>query len=183
MEASMQLADLLARVNQGETPEYLFFWGHRPAADGRVSKSCFSQWWPAPFTVDGVRYATAEHWMMAKKAELFGDAETRARIVATEKPDEAKALGRQVKGYDDARWAEARYGFVVEGNHHKFAQHPELAAFLRGTGSRVLVEASPVDPVWGIGLDERHEDAPHPARWKGTNLLGFALMEVRSALA
>lgn len=178
----MQRTDLIDRVKQGEKPDYLFFWGHRPSKDGRVTKSCFSQWWVSPFTVDGVTYATAEHWMMAKKAELFGDAEVRAQVLAAETPNEAKALGRKVQGYDDAQWAEARFDLVVEGNRHKFAQNPDLAAFLVGTGQQVLVEASPVDPVWGIGLDEKHEDAPHPDRWQGSNMLGFALMEVRSGL-
>jgi ribA/ribD-fused uncharacterized protein len=178
----MQRADLIARLNRGETPEYLFFWGHQPAPDGRVTKSCFSQWWVAPFTVDGDRYATPEHWMMAKKAELFGDWDSLTHILAAETAKEAKALGRKVKGYQDERWSSARYGLVVEGNRHKFGQHPDLAAFLIQTGDKVLVEASPVDAIWGIGLDERHADAAHPERWPGDNLLGFALMETRSSL-
>lgn len=178
----MQRAELMAQVAAGEPIDYLFFWGHRPAPDGRVGKSCLSQWWPAPFSVDGETYATAEHWMMAEKAGLFGDEATRRRILAAATPREAKALGRQVAGYDEARWVAARFDIVVEGNVLKFEQHPDLGAWLLGTGDRVLVEASPEDAVWGIGLDEHHADAPHPARWPGLNLLGFALMDVRDWL-
>ena len=178
----MQRDDLIAHLAAGGRASYLFFWGHTPAPDGRVGKSCLSQWWPAPFTVDGRTYQTAEHWMMAAKADLFGDAATRDAILAAATPKAAKALGRQVAPYDDARWTAARYDAVVAGNLHKFGQHPALGAWLLGTGDQVLVEASPVDPVWGIGLAEGDADAPHPARWKGLNLLGFALMDVRERL-
>lgn len=178
----MDRADLIAHVASGAPVAYLYFWGHRPSPDGRVGKSCLSQWWLAPFAVDGETFATAEHWMMAGKARLFGDEATRGAILAAETPKDAKDLGRQVANYDDARWAAARYDLVVEGNFHKFARHPDLAAWLRATGDQVLVEASPVDAVWGIGLDERHADAPHPERWPGLNLLGFALMDVRARL-
>lgn len=182
MLAAMTRADLIAHLAAGHAVDYLFFWGHRPAADGKPSKSCLSQWWPAPFSVDGETFATAEHWMMAGKARLFGDEAVRTQVLAAATPKAAKDLGRKVAGYDDARWTAARYDLVVEGNRHKFAQLPDLAAWLLNTGDRVLVEASPVDAIWGIGLDERHPDAPHPDRWPGLNLLGFALMDVRAGL-
>ena len=162
--------------------EYLLFWGHQPGPDGAVTKSCFSQWWPAAFTVAGDTYATAEHWMMAKKARLFGDAEVLAQILTAGSPAEAKKLGRKIQGFDAAAWDARKYEIVVAGNHHKFSQHPTLAAFLLGTGERVLVEASPVDAIWGIGLAADHADAENPDRWRGENLLGFALMEVRDQL-
>lgn len=162
---------------------YLYFWGHRPRPDGRIGKSCLSQWWPAPFTVDGRRYATAEHYMMWGKARLFGDERIAEQILATERPDDVKSLGRRIAGFDEDAWAAARYGIVVEGNLAKFGQHPPLAAFLLGTGDQVLVEASPLDPVWGIGLAADDPRAADPARWQGLNLLGQALMEVRARLA
>ncbi|GAA1793285.1 NADAR domain-containing protein [Luedemannella flava] len=173
-----ELRDLVAA---GAAVTYLHFWGHRPEADGRIGKGCLSQWWDAaPFDVDGVRYATAEHYMMAEKARLFGDKETAARIVAAASPGAAKALGRQVARFDDATWREHRSDIVVAGNRAKFGQHPELLAYLVGTRGRVLVEASPQDRIWGIGLAASDGRAFDPARWPGLNLLGFALMRVRA---
>jgi ribA/ribD-fused uncharacterized protein len=162
--------------------KYLFFWGHTPKQKGVVDKSCFSQWFPAAFEVAGDTYATAEHWMMAEKARLFGNNEVRERILATKHPAEAKKLGREVTGFDPQVWDEQKYDLVQAGNNQKFSQHRLLKGYLLNTGSRVLVEASPVDAIWGIGLATDRPDALQPARWPGENLLGFALMEVRDQL-
>lgn len=173
---------LIEAVRAGERVKYLHFWGHRPLPDGRVGASCLSQWWPSPFTVDGVEYATAEHWMMAAKARLFDDTEGERRVLAAGHPSEAKKAGRLVRGFDEEIWRRERFGIVVEGSVHKFAAHGELRSFLLNTGDRVLVEASPVDRVWGIGLAADAEAANDPTRWRGPNLLGFALMEARRRL-
>ncbi|MEU6659875.1 NADAR family protein [Streptomyces sp. NPDC046821] len=170
---------LVRAVEAGARVKYLHFWGHAPRADGTVGASCLSQWWPSRFTVDGVEYATAEHWMMAAKARLFGDAEAERRAVEAPHPSQAKKAGRLVRDFDEDVWARERFGIVVEGSVHKFAAHPELREFLLGTGARVLVEASPVDRVWGIGLAADAVGADDPRRWRGLNLLGFALMEAR----
>ncbi|WP_404815494.1 NADAR family protein [Streptomyces thermolineatus] len=173
---------LVAAVGRGERPKYLFFWGHRPQRDGSAGAGCLSQWWPAPFRVDGTEYATAEHWMMAGKARLFGDDGALARVLGAAHPGEAKAAGRTVRGFDEQVWVERRFELVVRGNVEKFRQNPGIGAFLLGTRHRVLVEASPVDRVWGIGLAADDERARDPARWRGPNLLGFALMEARARL-
>ncbi|CAL9410062.1 hypothetical protein SUDANB32_01626 [Streptomyces sp. enrichment culture] len=173
---------LIEAVRAGERVKYLHFWGHRPLPDGRVGASCLSQWWPSPFTVDGVEYATAEHWMMAAKARLFDDTEGERRVLAAGHPSEAKKAGRLVRGFDEEIWRRERFGIVVEGSVHKFAAHGELRSFLLNTGDRVLAEASPVDRVWGIGLAADAEAANDPNRWRGPNLLGFALMEARRRL-
>ncbi|MFF8972018.1 NADAR family protein [Streptomyces sp. NPDC014995] len=173
---------LVGQVRAGARIRYLHFWGHRPLPDGRVGASCLSQWWPSPFTVDGVTYATAEHWMMAGKARLFGDAEAEREALAAGHPSEAKKAGRLVRDFDEATWERERFRIVVEGSVHKFTAHPELREFLLNTGGRVLVEASPVDRVWGIGLAAGDEAASDPRRWRGPNLLGFALMEARERL-
>ncbi|MWA13949.1 NADAR family protein [Streptomyces sp. BA2] len=170
---------LVAAVRAGEPVKYLHFWGHRPRRDGTLGSSCLSQWWPSPFTVDGVEYGTAEHWMMAAKARLFSDAEAERAVLASRTPAEAKNAGRLVRGFDEAVWERERFGIVVEGSVRKFASTPALSSFLVGTGSRVLVEASPMDRVWGIGLAADDERAHDPERWRGPNLLGFALMEAR----
>lgn len=186
MEGTTGLVDsrdaLVRAVRAGERIKYLHFWGHAPRADGRVGASCLSQWWPSPFAVDGVTYATAEHWMMAGKARLFEDPEAERRVLDAGHPAEAKKAGRLVRGFDEAIWERERFRIVVEGSVHKFAAHADLREFLVNTGDRVLVEASPVDRVWGIGLAADDEAAADPERWRGPNLLGFALMEARGRL-
>lgn len=172
---------LIDHIRHGNRAKYVFFWGHQKPASG-VSKTCFSQWYESPFVVDGVTYLTAEHYMMAEKARLFGDEQTRAKIVASTNPADAKKLGREVAGFDDRRWTERRFDIVVAANLEKFRQNPDLKSFLLGTGDRVLVEASPVDKIWGIGLAADDPNAENPAAWNGLNLLGFALMQVRDLL-
>ncbi|WP_245703570.1 NADAR family protein [Streptomyces lushanensis] len=161
---------------------YVCFWGHTPRRDGALDASCLSQWWPSPFTVAGVEYATAEHWMMAAKARLFGDEEAERAAVGAVNPALAKKAGRLVRDFDQAVWERERFGIVVAGSVHKFGQDAGLRAFLLGTGERILVEASPMDRIWGIGLASDDERARDPARWRGLNLLGFALMEARERL-
>lgn len=166
----------------GRPIKLMRFWGHRPPVRGGVGPGCLSQWWPAEFTVDGVTYPTAEHWMMAEKARLFGDEEGLAAVLAAKSPGAAKAAGRKVRDFDEGKWAAERYGIVVAGNLAKFGQHDHLREFLLATGDKVLVEASPYDRVWGIGMGPNDPDAGSPLKWRGLNLLGFALMDVRERL-
>lgn len=167
------------RYNSGDTSlEFLFFWGHQPTAD--VTSSCLSQWSEgAPFTEDGVRYATAEHYMMAAKARLFGDDQALAQVLSAPGPKEAKAIGRKVRGFSDEVWRHHRFEIVTRANRAKFGQHENLRQFLVQTGDQVLVEASPYDQVWGIGLGSNDKRVRNPNHWRGLNLLGFALMKVR----
>ena len=120
--------------------------------------------------------------MMAGKARLFRDDEMLAEILASASPAEAKQVGRKIRNFDEAAWKAARFDIVVAGNLGKFGQNPALERFLLDTGERVLVEASPHDRIWGIGMDARDPGAMDPRAWRGSNLLGFALMEVRSRL-
>ena len=172
------LIDALAR---GNTLKYIFFWGHQEKG-GQVTKSCFSQWYDSPFEEEGHEFLTAEHYMMFHKAKLFGDSRACERVLAARSPGEAKAVGREVVGFEQSLWNEKRFEIVVKANLAKFSQNPALAAFLLNTGNRVLVEASPVDTIWGIGLAQDNPAAEDPNTWKGLNLLGFALMEVREQL-
>jgi len=160
-----------------QTDQFFFFWEHQPSDE--LTRSCLTQWWDAPFTVEGIIYKTAEHWMMSKKAELFNDQDILGKILEANSPEAVKNLGRQVSNYDEAIWAENRYEIVRAGNFHKFSQHKALKDYLIHTGEKILAEASPVDNIWGIGLDEENPDARNVHQWKGLNLLGFALMEVR----
>jgi ribA/ribD-fused uncharacterized protein len=173
---------LMGVQEAGKEVELLLFWGHAPAKDGRVTKSCFSQWWVAPFEVDGRTYRTAEHWMMAGKAKLFGDEETLDLILKVDEPKDVKAAGRLVKGFDAGIWDAHKYGIVVEGNWHKYRAHERLGRFLLDTGDKILVEASPVDAIWGIGMGQDDPAARVARTWRGDNLLGFALMEVRDKM-
>jgi ribA/ribD-fused uncharacterized protein len=174
--------ELLERVANGAVPRYLFFWGHTPDKSGRVTKSCLSNWYASPFTLDGVVYPTAEHYMMAGKAGLFEDDRAHQAILIAKSPAEAKALGRTVRGFDEATWVSQRKEIVVTGNVARFSQHPELRRFLLATHEAVLVEASPRDRIWGIGMGANDSRVEDPFAWNGLNLLGFALMEVRERL-
>jgi ribA/ribD-fused uncharacterized protein len=182
MRPDEHLAAVLAAEAACQQTEFLFFWGHQPQRDGTTGRGCLSQWWPAPFTVDGVVYATAEHWMMAGKARLSGDDHAVAVVLAAASAKAAKAAGRAVRGFDEQAWVAARFDLAVAGNLAKFRQNPDVGAFLAATQPRVLVEASPRDRIWGIGLTSGNPDAARPSRWRGTNLLGFALMNVRDQL-
>lgn len=179
----MTVETLITNIQQGFNPKWLHFWGHTPSKDGSLGKTCFSQWWAGhPFVIDGVSYATAEHFMMAEKARLFDDQETLAEVLAAKTPAVAKKLGRKVANFNDIAWLAARWDIVVRGNHAKFSQHADLKTFLLHTGDRIIVEASPFDKIWGIGMAATHANAENPAQWNGLNLLGFALMEVRERM-
>ena len=174
--------DLRERVSDGWEPKYVFFWSHR-AKGQALGRECFSQWYPATFVVDGLLFRTAEHFMMHRKARLFGDEHTAALILDADHPGEAKSLGRMVRDFDEDLWEQSRFKIVVAGSIAKFGQNHELGAYLLGTSPRVLVEASPQDRIWGIGLAEKDRHARRPERWRGLNLLGFALMKARAELA
>lgn len=102
--------------------------------------------------------------------------------LAAKSPGAAKAAGRQVRGFDEDTWVAARYGIVLAGTIAKFTQHPDLADILTRTGTQLLAEASPFDRIWGIGMAAGNPAAAHPSRWRGLNLLGFALMDARDQL-
>lgn len=175
--------ELRAAVTAGADPGYVCFWGPGPDDGPPVGPWVLSQWWPSPFTVDGEHYPTAEHWMMAAKARLFDDRAALARVLAADGPAEAKQAGREVRGFDSATWDARRFDAVVAGNRAKFGADPVLADYLRSTGDAVLVEASPVDRIWGVGLHADEPAVTDPHRWTGRNLLGFALMRVRTELS
>src|SRR5690349_21042796 len=123
-------------IENGKHVEYLFFWGHTQKNGSITDKSCFSQWYPSPFEKDGITYATAEHWMMAKKAILFNDDETLAKIIEASKPAIAKALGREVRNFDSDKWMSVSYQMVVDGNYMKSSQHDALKKFLLQTNDK-----------------------------------------------
>ena len=161
--------------------EIIYFWGHTPNPK-KITKSCFSQWYDVYFEIDSIQYHTTEQYMMASKARLFGDEDTLNEIMNATTPFEYKKLGRKVKGFEPSLWDEKKLDIVVEGNKAKFEQNPELKEFLLSTDDAILVEASPYDTIWGIGMDRETALNSKVEDWKGENLLGCALMEVRDWL-
>lgn len=168
-------------INHGYNTNYIFFW-REFKSNGEVTKSCLSQWFHSPFTSNDYTFNTTEHYMMARKALLFRDKETFIKIIKANTPNEAKTLGRQVKNFDEAIWDEHKLEIVVKGNLLKFSQNKQLQDYLISTNDSIIVEASPYDRIWGIGLDEKSASANDPFKWNGKNLLGFALMKVRDKL-
>ena len=162
-------------------PEFLFFWGHTNKQN-KITKACLSQWWPCKFNANGIEYNCAEQYMMSEKAKLFNDQEIYQLILKESSQAKIKKLGRCIKNFNEAIWNKNKVSIVIQGNILKFSQNIELKNFLIETGNKILVEASPYDKIWGIGLDENNPDCRNPFKWKGENLLGFSLMEVRDII-
>jgi ribA/ribD-fused uncharacterized protein len=158
----------------------IFFW--QTDKSRFLSKGCFSQWQTSIFVVEGTRYFCAEQYMMGQKAIAFNDPETFEKILSANHPKKIKSLGREVKNFDSNEWDKIKYAIVLNGNFYKFSQNEELLKVLISTGNKILVEASPFDNTWGIGLSEESELIGNSNCWKGQNLLGFALMEVRDEI-
>jgi ribA/ribD-fused uncharacterized protein len=148
-----------------------------------TQSSPFSQWYRCSFVVNGRTFGCAEQFMMHGKAELFGDREIADQILAAREPREHKSLGRKVQTFDDAKWRAAREAIVKAGNRAKFTQNTALLDLLLATRGTTLVEASPRDRIWGIGLTATDPRALDPATWRGQNLLGKILTELRDELA
>lgn len=154
------------------TDKYVFFWG-----------GPFSQWFASSFRDEkGITYSCAEQYMMAQKALLFGDVDIYNQILSTDNPKQQKALGRKVRNFDPKKWDIVCKDIVKQGNMAKFSQNPKLKQMLRETGDRKLVEASPYDKIWGIGLGENDPRIHDEKNWQGKNYLGEVLMEVRDLL-
>lgn len=162
--------------------DFIFFWKQQKYKNKPIGKGCLSQWYMSDFIIDGIRYCCAEQYMMAKKAELFGDYEIYSQILNTNKPKEIKSLGRKVKNFLPAIWEKHKVKVVFDANFAKFSQNKELREYLCATEKLILVEASPYDTIWGIGLAEDEPYLWEPNLWLGKNLLGFVLMDVRDKI-
>lgn len=142
----------------------------------------FSNWFMRPFRVRGVTYNCLEQWMMASKAKAFGDQEALATIMASASPKEQKAAGRGVRGYNDEIWQSLNEDLVLVGALGKFIQHQDLYRQLMETGDRILIEASPYDKVWGVGLAADDDRILDRSQWLGQNKQGIMLTRVRNVL-
>ncbi len=162
------------------SPDFLFFW--RPFNFGkRIGPGVFSQWYVSPFVIDGITYDTAERYMMAQKAKYFNDIDVFHQIMSAETAAECKILGKKVKNFVEDKWDEVKGAIIFNANIAKFSQNKVLRKYLLATKDTVLAEASPFDRVYGIGM-LADSDARIWSNWKGQNLLGFVLMEVRDYL-
>lgn len=185
---SLEFADLRQIYDQSvpghfSTDKYTFFWA-----------GPFSNWHPTPFLMKHcytgklTAYASfeancSEQAMMYIKAMLFDDKESASAILKTKDPGLQKRLGRAVKNYNEDTWANVRVDVVYEILMRKFAQNDDLLKILLDTGDRIIVEASPYDKVWGIGMGvDKHPAILNPDNWKGDNLLGQCLMFAREDL-
>lgn len=177
-EMKYSIKELLKRKDFNEL-EYVFFW---KADATQNNQFCLSQWHTSLFEVDIDDYCCTEQYMMAEKARLFEDDEICEKILKSKNPAEMQILGKKVKNFKQDIWVKVKYSIVLNGNYFKFTQNKEIRDYLLSTGNKILVEASPKDKIWGIGLDENHPDANKPIAWRGKNLLGFALMELRDEL-
>lgn len=153
------------------TDKYVFFWN-----------GVFSQWYPAKFVIEEVEYNCCEQYMMAQKALLFNDLESHKMIMYSKSPDEQKGFGRRVKGFDKDKWEAVCRQVVFDANMAKFTQNPKMLEELMDTKQLEIVEASPYDKIWGIGLHETDSKALDKSQWQGTNWLGEAIMSVREKL-
>jgi len=173
---------LFDKFEKGEPLDYIFFSDPTWKTYKQHDTFMLSQWYNSPFSVNEIVFKTAAHWMMARKAILFGDRDTFKKIVNSDRLEDVKLLSRNIKGFDEAKWSERKFEIVREGNFHKFNQNKKLRTYLLNTKDAVLAEANPVDRIWGIGLSSDSKVIRNPYAWNGMNLLGFALMEVREYL-
>lgn len=159
----------------------------------------FSQWWSSLFCATTLfpankeyaehvilnkeqQFLSCEQYMMFEKAMLFRDYQSAYLIITSLSPKTAKAIGRQVNGFDETIWKNYREDIVFIGNYYKFTQNSDLKQYLANSGNKIFVEASPYDQIWGIGLNKNDPAAKNPKTWKGLNLLGKAITKVRDKL-
>lgn len=172
---------LIKEYKKENRHKFVFFYGHTQKGK-EIDKSCFSQWFITDFIINNIKYNCTEQYMMAEKARLFKDEKMLEKIMKTCHPKEMKAYGRAVENFNKTIWEENCYRIVKTGNMAKFSQNIELLNFIKLTNKRILVEASPRDRIWGIGMGINNPNVENPLAWRGKNLLGFALTEVRDEL-
>lgn len=164
------------------TDKYTFFW---------KTADVFSQWHPSEFTdtlmniperfgLPGFKFKNTEQYMMFSKADMFHDEVMARKILMTDNARDIKAFGRLVRNFNSNEWDAVKYAIVKKGNFLKFDQNPSMKKQLLSTGNTTLVEASPYDTIWGIGLYEGDPRAMDDKQWLGENLLGKLLIELRN---
>ena len=173
LELGLETMKALGIAEPADDGKFVFFWklGYKNEE--------FSNWYPKDFIIEGIKYNCVEQYMMAKKAILFGDIDIYQKIMASADPGECKNIGNLVSNFDPSTWDSCKREIVFNANYAKFTQNPDLMSKLKDTGDAVLAEASPLDKIWGIGMTADDPDARYPDKWKGENILGSILMELR----
>ena len=139
----------------------------------------FSNFYNSKFTLDNIEFDNSEQYFMHQKALFFNDNEIASKILKATTPAKCKYLGREIKNFSDSKWATVRYDMMLTGCRAKFTQNNRLKNILINTDNLIIVEASPTDKIWGVGLAIDDKDILHIERWKGQNLLGKVLMNLR----
>lgn len=170
IEPKYTINEIKNRYNEGEKLSFSFFYG-----------GYYSQWFPSNFVVNDIKYCNSEQYMMAKKADFFDDNIAYNKIMNETEPYIIKKLGRNVKNFNEDEWDKVKYTIVLTGNYHKFTQNEKFRKYLLNDYN-IIVEASPTDKIWGIGLNEKDLNIENPNTWNGLNLLGFAIMHVRDII-
>lgn len=160
-------------IDMKRTPEFTFFFS---------DQDVFSNWHPMPFSFRGIQFGCGEQFMMYAKARQFNDLVVAEKILQAQEPREQKRLGRQVKGFDKSVWDGRARHTVYVGSRERFTQNEAAYGLLLSTKGTQLVEASPYDKIWGIGLSASDPRAEDPAKWQGTNWLGQVLTKLRDDL-
>lgn len=154
-----------------EIDNFIFFWG-----------GIYSQWALKDIIINGITFNCCEQFMMYSKAKMFNDIDALNKIMMEKDPYIQKKIGRSVKGFDDSEWHKVSRDVVYRGNYAKFTQHKNLKQMLLETGTKIIVEASPYDKIWGIGMSSTNPHVTDMSKWKGKNWLGEAIMKVREEL-
>lgn len=153
--------------------DFVFFWG---------SENPYSNWYLSPFRFNNVNYNCSEQYMMHMKAEFFDDHESIKKVLKETSPYQQKKLGRAVRGFNKVLWERACENIMVPALVAKFQSTPELTEYILSSEDKEIVEASPVDKIWGIGLAEDDPRAWNKTTWQGLNLLGKCLMRARDVV-
>lgn len=153
------------------TDTHVYFWG-----------SILSNWYSCKFEYKEHKFQNSEQAFMWLKAVHYNDNEIAEQILKTPNPRDNKELGRQIKGFNRKDWGLHCLDYMIDVNLAKFKQNKNLLKDLLSTGDKTIVEASPSDVIWGIGLHWNNDDVLDESKWKGQNLLGITLMTVRTKL-
>lgn len=154
-----------------ETEEYVLF-----------LNSVYSQWYPCQFKdKEENTFKNAEQFMMYHKFKCL-EPENAYKILEIHNPRLIKQMGRNIIKYDEVKWSNIREQVVTLGNYYKFTQNPNLLDILLEHQNKTIVEASPEDKIWGIGLWENDARCLNRESWLGLNLLGISIMSARNMI-
>ena len=141
-----------------------------------------SNWYPATFTLDGITFSSTEQYIMYRKCQIFGDTASASAVLATDDPAQQQAIGKKAAGFNATLWDGLKQAIAFRGLMAKFSQNEDLKKQLLATGNAYLVECAHSDVIWACGIRVNEKERFDISKWRGQNILGFTLMEVRDAL-